>query len=205
MAHAHRPARARHRRPARARALRYRYGLSWLVIMICLDAFFLQGMVSSIRYEPAGDDSGPMTGRGQPIPHRPVPGTSPGSAGRPPGGAARPPPGHRPRPPAEAAPGRRGYRLYCGVVTLAQTARAARLVTVTPRPGWRDRSWNGKGWLRVDMIGRGRLCRLSADWRGTRLTVRATTTWASGTAPERTGTTGTTSTTGTTGQESPAG
>jgi hypothetical protein len=194
MAHTHRPpGRARHRRRASARLLRSRYTVSWLVILICLDVFFLQGMVSSIHYENSAVDARERTGEsttrpgqgapGHGHPSRPHGGAAPvpsPTATRPPGTrppAGRPPPGTQPgqTAPRPSTPVRSGvahytqrYQLACGVVTLVLTQRAARLVSVTPRTGWKGRSWSGDGWLRIELAGRARQCVLVANWRGHR-------------------------------------
>lgn len=180
MAHATRTARARHRLSASARVMRYRYVTSWLVIMVCLDVFFLQGLVSSSSLEQEGHGAGIGS-----APGRDVPGVGPPGRPRP-----HPPAGQPARPPAARptrGPGGSGplddvrrvkrYRLACGVVTLAQTRAYARLVSVTPKPGCSVKSWRGAGWLRVDLAGvspagQRRLCRLVAGWRDRRLNVR---------------------------------
>jgi hypothetical protein len=125
--------------------------------MVCLDVFFVQGVVSSIVYQSDHGESGPSAR------HQPGAGAPRDAATRMPRRSARPPAVRRPL--------QRRHRLACGVVTLAQTPRAARLVSVTP--------WTrlltvrrGPGWLRVDLADGTRRCRLVASWRDRPLEVR---------------------------------
>lgn len=166
--------RARHRRSPTARAIRSRYTISWLVILICLDAFFLQGMVSAIRLDHDGRTgagrpaAGPVVPRARPsLPSPPVPSPPlpPPPDPRPP--AVRPPAADgSPAPPVTGAGWRtRHYRLPCGVVTVARTRTRLRLISVKARSGWRSRPRRGAGWLVVEFTGAGRPCRLVADWR----------------------------------------